>query len=75
MGADEVGESVMASIASTCILVCHCGRRLARGVVGRGALNANSPPPSPDHLSIRLQCHPGLRIITAEVLRGPVNTS
>ncbi|NUB20646.1 hypothetical protein GBZ26_15735 [Azospirillum formosense] len=31
MGEDEVGESVMASIAATCILVCHCGRRLARG--------------------------------------------
>lgn len=31
VGADEVGESVMASIAATCILVCHRGRRLARG--------------------------------------------
>lgn len=39
VGADEVGESVMASIAATCILVCHCGRRLARGWWGAAGMN------------------------------------
>ncbi|QCO19133.1 hypothetical protein D3869_28285 (plasmid) [Azospirillum brasilense] len=42
MGADEVGVSVMASIASTCILVCHYEQRLTRGSGGECADESGS---------------------------------
>lgn len=65
VGADEVGESVMASIAATCILVCHCERRLARGwwqegggISTLGRHGDWHPEPNNTHDHIGAKSHP-----------------